>query len=71
MKQINKLSKINPFLLISITLLIFFIFLITNRIMFVANKIEQVLVDQNVTTRKSKTFNIAQFKELTTKMPIK
>ncbi|MFA5230411.1 MAG: hypothetical protein WC422_03265 [Candidatus Paceibacterota bacterium] len=71
MSQANKSLKINPFLLISITLLIIFIFLITNRIMFMTNKIEQVLVDQNVTTRHNKTFNITQFKELTTKMPIK
>jgi hypothetical protein len=39
--------------------------------MFIANNIEKVLVDHNTTTRQSKNFNIDQFKELTTKMPIK
>ncbi len=39
--------------------------------MFIVHKIEQVLVDQNVATRQNKSFNITQFKELTTKMPIK
>lgn len=71
MSQINKPSKINLFLLASLVLLIIFIFLITNRIMFVANSIEQVLVDNNGTARQSKTFNINQFNELTNKMPIK
>ncbi|HRZ29284.1 MAG TPA: hypothetical protein P5052_00505 [Candidatus Paceibacterota bacterium] len=71
MPKINKNSKINIFLLISLVLLIIFIFLIAHRIMFIANNIEKVLVDHNTTTRQSKNFNIDQFKELTTKMPIK
>lgn len=71
MNQQNKQIKINPLIIISIILLAVFIFIISNRIVFIFSNIEKVLIEQKAKNQTQKSFNVDQFKDLQTRMPMK
>lgn len=70
MNPINKSIKINPFLIISLLLLGILIFLITNRILFMAKNVNKVLGESRITPQNQKVFNIEQFENLKKQLPI-
>jgi len=71
MNQQNKQIKINPLLIISILLLVLFVFIISNRIIFIFSNVEKVLVEQKAKNQTQKSFNLELFKDLQTRMSIK
>ena len=70
MNSINKPVKINPLIIISLILLSVIVFMISNRIIFIVNNIEKILIEQKANSQAQKSFNIDQLKDLKTCMPI-
>ena len=70
MKTNNKSIKINPYIAISLLLFSILIFIISNRIVFIVNNVEKILIDPKTNSQSQKKFNTAEFNDLKVKMPI-
>lgn len=70
MSSINKSIKINPLIVISLILLSVFIFMISNRIVFIVSNVEKILIEHKANGQAQKSFNADLLKDLKTRMPI-